>query len=164
MEVAINRQLFRQGSRGAIPGHSSSSHFTFTETGGVIMREVHGYGPGIFVSREELTKYDHNNLMEAEDGTGSFAIQTSEGPIVPMRRETSSGKQEAREAKQASMEATKSQSANKKAAVDLERKSVVPLADNHFCGLCGPRFLLASGNAAHIIGRWNVRGQNGFQR
>ena len=52
----------------------------------MILREIYGYGPGIKVDKSTLEALDHYGLMQADE-TGSSALQTSGGPVVPQQRE-----------------------------------------------------------------------------
>jgi hypothetical protein len=74
--------MFRKGTSGAIPKLSESQAVEYLPGGGIRIFEVGNMGDGTLVTAEELRKFDHYGLMEAES-TGSKAIKSSAGPMRP---------------------------------------------------------------------------------
>ena len=87
IETQINRQLFQKGTAKPIKYLSQCASFQFLPSGGVTLREVPGFGEGVFVSKETLQNlHDHFNIMTAsEEGTGSVAVRSSDGNMKPTR-------------------------------------------------------------------------------
>jgi hypothetical protein len=78
--------FFKPGTSGALPYLEQCASVEYLEDGGLILREVYGYGPGIKVDRSILEPLDHYGVMKVEE-TGSTATQTSDGQMVPQRLE-----------------------------------------------------------------------------
>ena len=58
-QIAIDRSLFKPGASKTLPFLEQCASVEFLAEGGFILREVHGYGPGIKVTKAELQKSDH---------------------------------------------------------------------------------------------------------
>ena len=135
MELAISMSLFKAGSSGAIPHLEQCSAVEYLDGGGLRLREVDGYGPGILVTKGELQKKDHYGLM-AVDETGSFAVQTSDGAVEPMRRDNDQAK------RQAKADRVEQQSAREKKTQQREQakkdllRAVEPESSVRTCGVC----------------------------
>ena len=54
IELGISLALFKEGSSGAIPYLEQCSAVEYTDGGGLLLRKVHGYGPGVEVTAEQL--------------------------------------------------------------------------------------------------------------
>lgn len=136
LNIAINRSRFKSGTSGAIPLLSQCQSYEFPEGGGVIIREVYGYGEGIFLSKEDLMKYDHYGIIDSV-GTGTYVIDESVGKQVPMRRHTYEGKREAKINKDEQSASKKRKSANIIEMNATLLKKVEPKSERVECGECG---------------------------
>jgi len=85
-QIAIDMSLFKPGASKALPFLEQCASVEFLAEGGLILREVHGYGPGIKVTKAELQKSDHYGVMVVE-ATGSSIVKGSGKEVVPQRRE-----------------------------------------------------------------------------
>ena len=86
LELDISMALFKPGSSGALPFLEQCASVEYLPEGGLILREIYGYSPGIKVDKPTPEALDHNGIMQADE-TGSSALQTSGGPKVPQRQE-----------------------------------------------------------------------------
>ena len=86
MELDISMALFKPGSSGALPFLEQCASVEDLPEGGLILREIYGYSPGIKADKSTPEALDHNGIMQADE-TGSSALQTSGGPKVPQRQE-----------------------------------------------------------------------------
>ena len=94
LELAISLQLFKEGSSGAIAFLEQCAAVEYPAEGGLVLREIHGYGPGVVVSQAEVKAKDHYGIMDAAE-TGSYALQQSGGDMAPQRRDSDSSKKQA---------------------------------------------------------------------
>ena len=94
LELGISMQLFKPGSSGALPYLEQCAAVEYLEGGGLLLREVHGYGCGVGVTAQQLENLDHYGIMSVED-TGSVSLQTSEGPLAPLWRDHENAKRQA---------------------------------------------------------------------
>ena len=86
LELDISMALFKPGSSGALPFLEQCASVEDLPEGGLILREIYGYSPGIKADKPTPEALDHNGIMQADE-TGSSALQTSGGPKVPQRQE-----------------------------------------------------------------------------
>jgi len=86
LELDISMALFKPGSSEALPYLEQCASVEYLPEGGLILREIYGYGLGIMVDKSTLEALDHYGIMQADE-TGSSALQTSGGPVVPQQRE-----------------------------------------------------------------------------
>ena len=94
LELGISMQLFKPGSSGALPYLEQCAAVEYIEGGGLLLREVHGSGCGVGVTAQQLENLDHYGIMSVEN-TGSVSLQTSEGPMAPLRRDHENAKRQA---------------------------------------------------------------------
>ena len=85
LRIEIDMSLFKPGASKAVPFLEQCASVEFLPEGGLILREVHGYGPGIKVAKAELQKSDHYGVMEVEE-TGSSVAQASGDQWIPQER------------------------------------------------------------------------------
>ena len=97
----IDRSHFKSGTSGAIPLHDQCQCIVHHKDGGITLHEMYGIGSGKHYSEEDLKKFDHYGMMAATTGTGSRALQTTAGTMVPVPRESREVKREAKKAKTA---------------------------------------------------------------
>jgi hypothetical protein len=86
VETAIDREIFKGSCSKAIPLLSSSQCIGYYEGGGITIFEVYGYDEGIHNSFEDLPSFDKYGAMSSANGTGSFALQTSQGSMQAAAR------------------------------------------------------------------------------
>jgi hypothetical protein len=139
IQTQINRTMFRKGTSGAIPKLSESQAVEYLPGGGIRIFEVGNMGHGTLVTAEELRKFDHYGLMEAES-TGSKAIQTSVGPMQPSVRKTNSIKSALADEKSQKEEAmeVKRQARKDEKAVQLNDviNKHAPASEGRICAEC----------------------------
>ena len=154
VETAIDRGLFKEGCGKAIPLLSSSQCITFNEGGGINVYEAHGFGEGKHISRDELRGYDFYGIMASGDGTGSFAIQRSDGLMQAALRSSYSDKQETKAAISAKQEARKvasrKKTADKKEAMDAAMSRHTEKRGGGICGECKGVYINEATYANHI--------------
>ena len=68
--------LFKPGSSGALPFLEQCASVEDLPEGGLILREIYGYSPGIKVDKPTPEALDHNGIMQADE-TGFSALQTA---------------------------------------------------------------------------------------
>ena len=139
LQLDISLALFKAGSLGALPYLEQCASVEYPEGGGVVLREVHGYGPGVAVTKEELVKLDHYGLMAAAE-TGSVALQTSDGPMKVQRRDRDNAKRQAAGDRQnLQKEKGMQREEEKQKKADL-MAAVEPKSSVRDCGACGAKY------------------------
>ena len=86
LRIELDMSLFKPGASKAVPFLEQCACVEFLPEGGLILREVYGYGPGIKVTKAELHKSDHYGVMEVE-AMGSSVAQASGDQWIPQQRE-----------------------------------------------------------------------------
>ena len=86
LELDISLALFKPGTSGALPFLEQCAAVEYVAEGGLRLREIDGCGPGVEVPASKLEELDHYGIMGVEE-TGSSALHTSEGPMVPQRQD-----------------------------------------------------------------------------
>jgi hypothetical protein len=89
-----DRGIFKGGCGKATPLLSSSQCIEYHVGGGVTVFEVYGYGEGTHISLEDLRPFDFYGVMSSANGTGSFAVQTSQGSMLAAARHSYRDKEE----------------------------------------------------------------------
>lgn len=136
LELAISLQLFKEGSSGALPFLEQCAAVEYPVEGGLVLREIHGYGPGVLMSRVEVKSKDHYGIMDAAE-TGSYSLQQSEGGMTPQRRDSENSKKQAvgeRNQKRKDKEQKRREKVYETA--DL-LAAVEPKSKAWFCAACG---------------------------
>jgi hypothetical protein len=150
LEVDISMALFKPGSSRTLSYLEQCASVEYPEGGGVVLREVPGYGPGVAVSKEELVKLDHYGLMAAEE-TGSVALQTSEGPMKVQRRDHDNAKRQAAgDRQQLQKEKFMLREDKKKKKADL-LAAVEPKSRVRDCGACGAKYRTEATFEQHFV-------------
>jgi hypothetical protein len=112
----------------------------YNDEGGVTLFEVEGFGDGITYSEDELRTFDYYGVMASADGTGSFAIQSSEGTIRTAVRSSHADKKESAKANSFKKAVSQANRDEKKKAAEQAQKDAV---DRHAksrgnkCADCG---------------------------
>jgi len=86
LRIELDMPLFKPVASKAKPFLEQCACVEFLPEGGLILREVYGYGPGIKVTKAELQKSDHYGVMEVE-AMGSSVAQASGDQWIPQQRE-----------------------------------------------------------------------------
>ena len=119
----IDRSLFKKGSPGAIPFHNQSQCVVHHKDGGITLHEFVGIGKGKHVSEEELQKFDHYEIMTSSSGTGSQAMKTTAGPMVPVVRTATHAHQKAAKKAKTERETERQEKRDSRAAEDATARA-----------------------------------------
>ena len=138
-ELNLSMALFKPGTSKALPYLEQCSCVEVVEHGGLILREVYGYGPGIKVDKSTLESLDHYGIMQVEE-TGSSAAKTTEGQMIPQRRENNGAMGQIAAEMRESAVATKAEMRAQKEAETREALAAVePAPIARTCEACSAR-------------------------